>query len=57
MATAVEIATTLVTVGGLVYMLLVLAGARQFARDCRRIVATGANAPEFAPDVSILKPV
>jgi ceramide glucosyltransferase len=57
MATAVEIATTLVTVGGLVYMLLALAGARQFARDCRRIAATEANAPEFAPDVSILKPV
>jgi len=57
MATAVEIATTLVTVGGLFYMLLALAGARQFARDCRRIVATGANAPGFAPDVSILKPV
>jgi ceramide glucosyltransferase len=38
-------------------MLLALAGARQFARDCRRIVATGANAPGFAPDVSILKPV
>ena len=57
MATAVEIATTLLSVGGLVYMLLALAGARQFARDCRRIDATGANAPGFAPDVSILKPV
>jgi ceramide glucosyltransferase len=57
MATAVEIATTLLTVGGLVYMLLALAGARQFARDCRRIAAAEANAPGFAPDVSILKPV
>jgi ceramide glucosyltransferase len=57
MATAVEIATTLVTVGGLVYMLLALAGARQFARDRRRIAAAEANAPGFAPDVSILKPV
>ena len=61
MATAVEIATTLLTVGGLVYMLLALAGARQFGRDCRRVAATGANgaanAPGFAPDVSILKPV
>jgi ceramide glucosyltransferase len=57
MATAVEIATTLLTVGGLVYMLLALAGARQFARDCRRIAAAEANAPGFTPDVSILKPV
>ena len=61
MATAVEIATTLVTVGGLVYMLLALAGARQFGRDCRRIAVTGANGAGvglgFAPDVSILKPV
>ncbi len=61
MATAVEIATTLLTVGGLVYMLLALAGARQFGRDCRRVAATrangAANAPGFAPDVSILKPV
>ena len=57
MATAVEIATTLVTVGGLVYMLLALAGARQFGRDCRRVAAAEANAPGFAPDVSILKPV
>jgi len=61
MATAVEIVTTLLTVGGLVYMLLALAGARQFGRDCRRIAAAGADgagvAPGFAPDVSILKPV
>jgi ceramide glucosyltransferase len=57
MATAVEIVTTLLSVGGLVYMLLALAGARQFARDCRRIAVTGANAAGFAPDVSILKPV
>jgi ceramide glucosyltransferase len=61
MATAVEIATTLVTVGGLVYMLLALAGARQFARDCRRIAAAGADGAGvgsgFTPDVSILKPV
>ncbi|MGA2438241.1 MAG: bacteriohopanetetrol glucosamine biosynthesis glycosyltransferase HpnI [Acidobacteriaceae bacterium] len=61
MATAVEMVTTLLTVGGLVYMLLALAGARQFGRDCRRVAAAGANgaanAPGFAPDVSILKPV
>src|SRR5208283_3220919 len=61
MATAVEIATTLVSVGGLVYMLLALAGARQFGRDCRRIAVTDENragvGSGFAPDVSILKPV
>jgi ceramide glucosyltransferase len=57
MATAVEIVTTLLTVGGLVYMLLALAGARQYGHDCRRLAATRANAPGFAPDVSILKPV
>ncbi len=57
MATAVEIVTTLLTVGGLAYMLLALAGARQFERDCRRIAAIDANVPRFAPDVSILKPV
>lgn len=57
MATAVEIVTTLLSLGGLVYMLLALAGARQFGRDCRRIAAIGANAAGFAPDVSILKPV
>jgi ceramide glucosyltransferase len=57
MATAVEIATTLLTVGGMVYMLLALAGARQFGRDCRRIAAAQANAPRFAPDMTILKPL
>jgi ceramide glucosyltransferase len=57
MATAVEIVTTLLTVGGLAYMLLVLVGARAFGRDCRRIAAAGANEPGFAPDVTILKPV
>jgi ceramide glucosyltransferase len=57
MATAVEIVTTLLTVGGLFYMLLALAGARQFGRDCRRIAVAEADAPGFAPDVTILKPV
>jgi hypothetical protein len=40
MATAVEIVTTLLTVGGLVYMLLALLGARDFEHSlpphCRR---------------------
>ncbi len=51
MATAVEVVTTLLTVGGLVYMLLALWGARDFAHSCERAAA------EFAPDVTILKPV
>jgi len=57
MATAVEIVTTLLTVGGLFYMLLALVGARAFGHDCRRIAAADANAPGLAPDVTILKPV
>ena len=51
MATSVEAVTTLLTLGGLVYMLLALWGARSFAHSCRR-AATG-----FTPDVTILKPV
>jgi len=55
-ATSVEVLTALLTVGGLVYMLLALWGARSFDRHCRRIVAAGSNCG-FAPNVSILKPV
>lgn len=55
-ATAVEILTTLLTLGGLVYMLLALLGARSFNHHCRRVAAAAAKA-EFAPDVTILKPV
>ena len=57
MATAVEIVTTLLSVGGLFYMLLALWGARDFVHTSRRIAAAPANALGFAPDVSILKPV
>ena len=57
MATSVELVTTLLTVGGLVYMLLALWGARSFERYCRRFAATAAQQPGFAPDVSILKPM
>jgi len=57
MATAVEIVTTLLSVGGLFYMLLALWGARDFVHTSRRIAASPANALGFAPDVSILKPV
>ena len=60
MATVVEAVTTLLTVGGLGYMLLALAGARQFGRECRRSALARADAAKgtgFAPDISILKPV
>src|ERR1700678_2604842 len=52
MATSVEVVTTLLTLGGLVYMLLALWGARDFAHSSRRVAAA-----EYAPDVTILKPV
>jgi ceramide glucosyltransferase len=57
MATSVELVTTLLAVGGLVYMLLALWGARDFDRSCRRIARASLNQPRFAPDVTILKPV
>ncbi|SRR6266702_87874 len=57
MATAVELITTLLTVGGLVYMLLALWGARDFEQYCRRLAQAAANGPGFTPDVSILKPL
>ena len=54
MAGAIEIVFALLTVGGLGYMGLALWGAGDFARywksrQCKR--------QEFAPDVTILKPV
>jgi len=57
MATAVEAVTTLLTVGGLVYMLLALWGARDFEHSWRRIVRASASGAGYAPDVSILKPL
>ena len=57
MATAVEIVTTLLSVGGMVYMLLALWGTRDFSHACRRVATADANAQGFAPDVTILKPV
>lgn len=58
MATFVEIATSLLTVGGLVYMLLALWGARDFGRGkLRRRDGAAPGGVGFAPDVSILKPV
>jgi ceramide glucosyltransferase len=55
MATAVEGLTTLLTVGGLVYMLLALWGARDFQHLWRRDPRAGGVG--FAPDVTILKPL
>ncbi len=57
MATSVEVFTTLLTVGGLVYMLLALWGARDFDHTWRRNARAAANGLAFAPDVSILKPL
>jgi ceramide glucosyltransferase len=57
MATSVEVVTTLLTVGGLVYMLLALWGARDFEHYRRRIAAANSSLPAFAPNVSILKPL
>ncbi|GAC1425041.1 MAG: bacteriohopanetetrol glucosamine biosynthesis glycosyltransferase HpnI [Acidobacteriaceae bacterium] len=57
MATFLEAVTTLLSVGGLVYMLLALWGARDFEHSGRRMRADEIDGPRFAPDVSILKPV
>jgi ceramide glucosyltransferase len=56
-ATAVEVVTTLLTVGGLVYMLLALWAARDFEHAWRRTLRAGAGGAGYAPDVSILKPL
>jgi ceramide glucosyltransferase len=57
MATPVEGITTLLTVGGLVYMLLALWGARDFEHHWRSMARAAAGEPAFAPDVTILKPL
>jgi ceramide glucosyltransferase len=57
MATSVEVVTTLLTIGGLVYMLLALWGARDFARYCVRMALAEATGSSYAPTVTILKPV
>ncbi|MDP9038932.1 MAG: bacteriohopanetetrol glucosamine biosynthesis glycosyltransferase HpnI [Acidobacteriota bacterium] len=57
MALSIEVFTTLLTVGGLVYMLLALWSARDFGRLARRMRGEEIDGPRFAPDVSILKPV
>jgi ceramide glucosyltransferase len=57
MATPVEVVTTLLTVGGLMYMLLTLWAARDFAHYCARVALAEAAGPKHAPPVTILKPV
>ena len=53
LANCIEGLTALLALAGIVYMALVLWSARDFHLACRR----RSNAEEFAPDVSILKPV
>jgi ceramide glucosyltransferase len=53
LANCIEGLTALLALAGIVYMALVLWSARDFHRACRR----RQGAEEFAPDVSILKPV
>jgi ceramide glucosyltransferase len=57
MATSVEAVTTLLTLGGLVYMLLALWGARDFQHAWLRRQREMAQTGGFAPDISILKPL
>ncbi len=53
MAVAIEMVFLLLALGGLAYMVLALLGARSFARWLRGRVGT----PEFAPGVTVLKPL
>lgn len=53
LANCIEGLTALLALAGIVYMALVLWSARDFHLACRR----RSSAEEFAPDVSILKPV
>jgi ceramide glucosyltransferase len=53
MATGIEAFAALLTVAGIAYMILALWGARDFVRFVRRT----RDAPEFAPPVSLLKPL
>jgi len=52
LALAVQFVAALLTLSGITYGVMALAGARAFERDAKKRVASG-----FAPDVSILKPV
>ena len=53
MATAIEGFAALLTVAGMAYMVLALLGARAFGAAIRRVQ----QSPEFAPPVSVLKPL
>ncbi|GGA71069.1 ceramide glucosyltransferase [Edaphobacter acidisoli] len=53
MAVVIEAITALLTLSGLAYLLLALWGARDFSHTWRRQL----RGEDFAPDVSILKPV
>ena len=53
MATGIEGFTVLLTVAGMAYMMLALWGARDFVRAVRR----RQQGPEFAPPVTLLKPL
>src|ERR1700678_2698825 len=53
MATVVEALAALLTVAGMAYMMLALWGARDFVHALRRRRAE----PEFAPPVTLLKPL
>ena len=53
MATAIEGFAALLTVAGMAYMVLALLGARSFVASVKRT----RQAPEFAPPVTILKPL
>src|ERR1700735_2370966 len=53
MATAIETITALLTLAGLAYLVLALWGARSFGHYWRGKTFQG----EFAPDVTLLKPV
>jgi ceramide glucosyltransferase len=57
MATSVEVVTTLLTLGGLVYMLLALWGARDFGHYCAKVAHVEVAGPKYALPVTILKPV
>ena len=48
MATSVEVVTTLLTVGGLVYMLLALWGARDFEHHWRKVAQDAAQGTDCA---------
>ena len=53
MATGIEALAALLTVAGVAYMMIALWAARDYVRSLRRMAKT----PEFAPPVTVLKPL